>query len=42
KGAHREPAMRDFAAMRQSLISGTIDGYVAENTEAESLKMVYP
>ncbi|MDF7637987.1 ABC transporter substrate-binding protein/permease [Lactobacillus sp. ESL0791] len=41
-GAHREPAMRDFAAMRQSLISGTIDGYVAEDTEATSFKLVDP
>lgn len=39
-GAKREPAMRDFSAMRQSLISGTIDGYVAEDTEATSFKLV--
>ena len=42
KGAHREPAMRDFSAMRQSLISGTIDGYVAEDTESTSFKLVDP
>ncbi|MDF7669235.1 ABC transporter substrate-binding protein/permease [Lactobacillus sp. ESL0703] len=42
KGAKKQPAMRDFAAMRQSLISGTIDGYVAEDTEATSFKMVDP
>lgn len=42
KGAKRQPAMRDFAAMRQSLISGTIDGYVAEDTESTSFKMVDP
>lgn len=42
KGAKREPAMRDFSAMRQSLISGTIDGYVAEDTEATSFKLVDP
>ncbi|WEV51232.1 ABC transporter substrate-binding protein/permease [Lactobacillus sp. ESL0731] len=41
-GAKRQPAMRDFAAMRQSLISGTIDGYVAEDTEATSFKLVDP
>lgn len=41
-GAKRQPAMRDFAAMRQSLISGTIDGYVAEDTESTSFKMVDP
>ncbi|WEV70971.1 ABC transporter substrate-binding protein/permease [Lactobacillus sp. ESL0785] len=41
-GAKKQPAMRDFAAMRQSLISGTIDGYVAEDTEATSFKMVDP
>ncbi|MDK7253263.1 transporter substrate-binding domain-containing protein, partial [Streptococcus agalactiae] len=35
KGAVRENAMKDFAAMRQSLISGTIDGYVAEDIEAQ-------
>lgn len=37
-GAHRENAMRDFSAMRQSLEAGTIDGYVAEDTEYESFK----
>lgn len=42
KGAVRENAMKDFAAMRQSLISGTIDGYVAEDIEAQSFKSVYP
>lgn len=42
KGAKRQPAMRDFAAMRQSLISGTIDGYVAEDTESTSFKLVDP
>ncbi|WP_279083574.1 ABC transporter substrate-binding protein/permease [Lactobacillus apis] len=42
KGAKRQPAMRDFAAMRQSLISGTIDGYIAEDTESTSFKMVDP
>lgn len=42
KGSKREPAMRDFSAMRQSLISGTIDGYVAEDTEATSFKLVDP
>lgn len=42
KGAKREPAMRDFSAMRQSLISGTIDGYVAEDIEYESYKGVNP
>lgn len=42
KGAVREPAMRDFSAMRQSLISGTIDGYVAEDTESTSFKLVDP
>lgn len=40
KGAHRENAMRDFSAMRQSLVSGTIDGYVAEDTELTSFKRV--
>lgn len=42
KGTKRQPAMRDFAAMRQSLISGTIDGYIAEDTESTSFKMVDP
>lgn len=41
-GAKRQTAMRDFAAMRQSLISGTIDGYLAEDTEAISFKLVDP
>lgn len=41
-GAKRQTAMRDFAAMRQSLISGTIDGYLAEDTEATSFKLVDP
>ena len=42
KGAKREPAMRDFSAMRQSLASGTIDGYVAEDIEFESYHNVNP
>lgn len=42
KGAHREPAMRDFSAMRQSLASGTIDGYVAEDIEYQSYRNVNP
>lgn len=42
KGSHREPAMRDFAAMRQSLASGTIDGYVAEDIEYQSYKTANP
>jgi putative lysine transport system permease protein len=37
-GAKRENAMRDFSAMRQSLTAGTINGYVAEDTEYESFK----
>lgn len=41
-GAHREPAMRSFSAMRQSLQSGTIDGYVAEDIEYQSYKTVNP
>ncbi|MDF7639003.1 ABC transporter substrate-binding protein/permease [Lactobacillus sp. ESL0791] len=39
-GASKQPAIRDFSAMRQSLISGTIDGYVSDSTEAISFKMV--
>src|SRR5699024_2276376 len=39
-GAKREPAMRSFSAMRQSLQSGTIDGYVAEDIEYQSYKTV--
>lgn len=39
-GAKREPASKDFAAMRESLEAGTIDGYVAEDTELTSFKMV--
>lgn len=42
KGAKREPAMRDFSSMRQSLASGTIDGYVAEDIEFESYHNVNP
>ena len=42
KGAKREPAMRSFSAMRQSLQSGTIDGYVAEDIEYQSYKTVNP
>ncbi len=42
KGANREPAMRDFSAMRQSLSSGTIDGYIAEDIEYESYHRVNP
>ena len=42
KGAKRQPAMRDFSAMRQSLASGTIDGYVAEDIEYQSYKRVNP
>lgn len=42
KGANRQPAMRDFSAMRQSLSSGTIDGYVAEDTEYDSYRLVNP
>jgi putative lysine transport system permease protein len=42
KGANRQPAMRDFSAMRQSMTSGTIDGYVAEDIEYESYKRVNP
>ena len=41
-GAKREPAMRSFSAMRQSLQSGTIDGYVAEDIEYQSYKTVNP
>ncbi|WP_304599151.1 transporter substrate-binding domain-containing protein, partial [Lactobacillus intestinalis] len=41
-GAKREPAMRSFSAMRQSLQSGTIDGYVAEDIEYQSYKTVSP
>ncbi|MDF7669233.1 ABC transporter substrate-binding protein/permease [Lactobacillus sp. ESL0703] len=41
-GAKKEPNMKDFSAMRQSLISGTIDGYIADSTEAISFKMVDP
>lgn len=37
-GAKREPAMRSFSAMRQSLQSGTIDGYIAEDIEYQSYK----
>lgn len=39
-GAKRQNAMRDFSAMRQSLEAGTIDGYIAEDTEYESFKSV--
>ncbi len=42
KGAHREPAMRDFPSMRESLSAGTIDGYVAEDLEYISYKRVNP
>ena len=42
KGAKRQPAMRDFSAMRQSLNSGTIDGYVSEDIEYTSYKAVNP
>ncbi|WEV43559.1 ABC transporter substrate-binding protein/permease [Lactobacillus sp. ESL0684] len=42
KGAKKQPPMRDFSAMRQSLISGTIDGYIADSTEAISFKLVDP
>lgn len=41
-GAKREPAMRSFSAMRQSLQSGTIDGYVAEDIEYQSYRTVNP
>ncbi|WP_368155131.1 transporter substrate-binding domain-containing protein, partial [Bacteroides fragilis] len=41
-GAKREPAMRSFSAMHQSLQSGTIDGYVAEDIEYQSYKAVNP
>ncbi|WEV51235.1 ABC transporter substrate-binding protein/permease [Lactobacillus sp. ESL0731] len=41
-GVKKEPAMSDFSAMRQSLVSGTIDGYIADSTEAISFKMVDP
>ena len=34
--------MRSFSAMRQSLQSGTIDGYVAEDIEYKSYKTVNP
>ncbi|MGO2723234.1 MAG: ABC transporter substrate-binding protein/permease [Lactobacillus sp.] len=40
RGAKRENAMTDFSAMRQSLQSGTIDGYVAEDIEYESYHRV--
>lgn len=39
-GSKREPAMRSFSAMRQSLQSGTIDGYIAEDIEYQSYKRV--
>lgn len=42
KGSTREPAMRDFSAMREALEAGTIDGYLAEDTEAQSFATVDP
>lgn len=42
KGSKRQPAMRSFSAMRQSLESGIIDGYVAEDIEYQSYKRVNP
>ncbi|MDO4912724.1 MAG: ABC transporter substrate-binding protein/permease [Lactobacillus sp.] len=42
KGVKKQAAMRDFPAMRQSLNSGTIDGYVAEDIEYNSYKRVNP
>lgn len=41
-GAKREPAMRSFSAMRQSLQSGTIDGYVAEDIEYKVTRQLTP
>ncbi|MCT7831243.1 MAG: transporter substrate-binding domain-containing protein, partial [Lactobacillus iners] len=41
-GAKRLTAMRDFSVMRQSLASGTIDGYVAEDIEYQSYHRVNP
>lgn len=42
KGAIKEPAMKDFSAMRVALQAGTIDGYVAEDAEGISITKVNP
>lgn len=36
KGANKQPAMKDFSAMRVALQSNTIDGYIAEDAEGIS------
>ncbi len=42
KGAIKEPAMKDFSAMRVSLESKTIDGYVSEKPEGISVSSANP
>lgn len=42
KGAIKEPAMKDFPAMRVALESGTIDGYVSEKPEGISVTGANP
>lgn len=42
KGAIKEPAMKDFSAMRVALQSGTIDGYIAEDAEGISVTQTNP
>ncbi|WP_461218672.1 ABC transporter permease subunit [Lapidilactobacillus salsurivasis] len=42
KGAIKEPAMKDFPAMRVALESGTIDGYISEKPEGISVTGANP
>lgn len=42
KGVIKEPAMKDFSAMRVALESGTIDGYVSEKPEGISVTSANP
>lgn len=42
KGADKQPAMKDFSAMRVALQSNTIDGYIAEDAEGISQQQSNP
>lgn len=41
-GVNKQPAMKDFPAMRVALQSGTIDGYVSEKPEGISVSRANP
>lgn len=41
-GVKQETAMNDFSAMRQALVSGVIDGYVAQEPEGISVENALP